>query len=74
MDPSVGDRRVSKAKGSHQSGLPSGRQGQGAREIIPLGLTVKGLPVQTSADVLPQFEKTGLHLVHSKVNFNFAAY
>ena len=46
MDPSVGDRRVSKAKGSHQSGLPSGRQGQGARGIIPVGLTAKGLPVQ----------------------------
>ena len=30
MDPTVGDRWVSKAKGSHQSGLPTGRQGQGA--------------------------------------------
>ena len=46
MDPAVGDRRVSKGKGSEQSGLPSGRQGQGAREIIPVGLTGKGLPVQ----------------------------
>ena len=46
MDPAVGDRQVSKGKGSHQSGLPSGRQGQGARGIIPVGLTAKGLPVQ----------------------------
>ena len=45
MDPSVGDRRVSKGKGSQQSGQPSGRQGQGAREI-PVVLRAKGLPVQ----------------------------
>ena len=69
MDPSVGDGWVSKGKGSQQSGLPSARQGQGASEIIPLRLTAKGLTVHPSVDGLPRFDKTGLHLVHIKVNY-----
>ena len=53
MDPSVGDRRVSKAKGSHQSGLPSGRQGQGARGSSLSGSHQRGFSSKEEEEVKP---------------------